>query len=88
MTKTNLSNIPQVSLEQLITLPIERLIELEKEADNELREADIALKEAKGVKDWIARIMAIQNVVQSNNTDNNQQIIYGGENAKTTDYLG
>jgi len=78
MTDLNLSNLQHASLEQLISLSTERLLELE-------NEADVSFRQAKELRDWITGVIAIQNVVQANNTDNNQQLNFGGENAKTTD---
>ena len=76
MTDLNLSNLQHASLEQLTSLSTERLLELEKEAD-------ISFRQAKELRDWITSVIAIQNITQANN---NQQINFGGENAKTTNY--
>lgn len=76
--RSTVINVAKMPVEQLLELSIERLVELEKEAVD-------ASREATGIKNCISGVIAIRNSM-NNASNDNQQIVYGGKNAQTTNY--
>lgn len=75
--RSSIVNVAKISIEQLITLSTDKLVELEQEADD-------ASREAKGIKNWLSSVIAIRNTMDGS-TDN-QQLNFGGENVQITNY--
>ena len=76
MQKTDLNKIPQMSIEQVVALPMEDLLGLS-------QEANVILAEAKGIKSWIDGIINFKNSINENNKNDS---INGGQNEQVIDY--
>lgn len=80
MESTTLRDIPKIPVEEIAKFTNEDLLELAKEAKDNLAEA-------KSQKDWIDGIIAIKNSMNDNNThQNDSNNNFGGQNEQTTDY--
>jgi hypothetical protein len=74
MDNARLARVAQMPVEQMISLPIEELLEM-------AREADEAMLEAKSLKNWINGIMDLKRSM-----NNQEDIILGGVNEQDADY--
>ena len=74
---STVKDISQIPIERIIELPMKDLLKL-------VREADDALSEAKGLKDWIDGIMNLKKSINNDSDNNNNNL--GGLNEQITDY--
>lgn len=74
MDNARLARVAQMPVEQMISLPIEALLEM-------AREADEAMLEAKSLKNWINGIMDLKRSM-----NHQEDIILGGVNEQDADY--
>jgi len=85
-----IKSLSGITLEDFSKMPIEQIALMSTEELLELaREANAALVEAKGQKDWIEGIIAIRNLMndrENHNDRNNNNLILGGVNELFTDY--
>ena len=80
MASTTLRDIHKIPVEEISKFTNEDLLELAKEAKDNLAEA-------RSQKDWIDGIIAIKNAIDHNNANkNNINNILGGLNEQITDY--